>query len=300
MSRSPDRRYGMFRTIVIGALLALALGMAPPAGSVPSSIPDTSFVTDGPVHAVARSADTIYLGGDFGQVAPRTGPWVALSASTGEVDRAMPQFSGSSGGDGVRATVSDGAGGFFVGGDFSRVGGLPRNNLVHILADKSVDPAWDPNVNGAVNAMVLSGSTLYIGGSFNGADSVNGNLTRNRLAALDTTTGVATGWDPDSNSVVLAMAKSGPTIYVGGNFSTINGTVARIRAAGVDATTGTVTAWDPNVNGSVRALAVSGSTVYLGGDFNGTDAINGNQPRARLGSVDATTGVATTWAPTAN
>ena len=278
----------------------IALVLAPAAGAAVSSVPQTGWVTDGPVNAVARSADQIFLGGSFSYVGPRTGPWVALSASSGAVDAAMPQVAGGSAQ--VYATVADGAGGFYLGGNFTHVGGLARNNVAHIRSDGTVDPAWDPNANGDVNALAVSGSTVYLGGLFNGANAINGSVTRNRAAAVDATTGVATTWNPNVSGVVMALAVSGSTVYLGGNFSganAINGSLTRNRAAAVDATTGVATAWNPNANGDVNALAVSDSTVYLGGSFNGANAINGSLTRNRLTAVDATTGVATAWDPNA-
>ena len=38
----------------------------------------------------------------------------------------------------VNTSASDGAGGWFIGGNFSHVGGLPRYGLAHILADGNV------------------------------------------------------------------------------------------------------------------------------------------------------------------
>src|SRR5215211_2129348 len=124
---------------LIAALLALA--GPPAAGAAVSSTPDETFVTDGNVLALARSADRIYLGGDFTQVGPRTGPWVALSAASGQVDAAMPEVAGGSGQ--INAIVSDGSGGFFIGGDFTHVGDVARNSLAHVRADGTVDPSWD-------------------------------------------------------------------------------------------------------------------------------------------------------------
>jgi trimeric autotransporter adhesin len=283
------------------ALTMLTLVAAPAAKAAVSSTPDRSLVTDGTVNAVARSADTIYLGGDFSQIGPRIGHLAALSASSGEVDASMPEVSGADGV--VNAMVSDGSGGFFIGGHFTHVGGFARNSLAHIRADKSVDPGWNPNANGPVNAMARSGSILYIGGSFNGANSINGTLTRNRLAAIDTTTGIANGWDPNSNSVVAALDLSadGSIVYFGGNFGgpqAINGNVTRTRLAAVDATTGVVTAWDPQANGSVRTLVVSGGLIYVGGDFSGANSI-GTGTRNFVARL-TTAGALGAWNPNAS
>ena len=43
------------------------------------------WVTNGAVSAIVRSGNTIYLGGDFTYVGPKTGSGVQLSSSTGQV-----------------------------------------------------------------------------------------------------------------------------------------------------------------------------------------------------------------------
>ena len=90
-----------------------------------------------------------------------------------------------------------------------------------------------------------------------------GGQTRNRIAALDTTTGLATTWNPDANSTVNALAVSGSTVYAGGSFGNIGGQ-ARNRIASLDITSGATTSWNPDAGGTVFTLAVSGSTVYAG------------------------------------
>jgi hypothetical protein len=73
-----------------------------------------------------------------------------------------------------------------------------------------------------VSALAVSGSTVYLGGFFNGANSINGTLTRNRLAAVDGTTGTATGWDPNPNNGVRALASDGGGgVVAGGIFDSL-------------------------------------------------------------------------------
>lgn len=138
-----------------------------------------------------------------------------------------------------------------------------------------------------------------------------GGQTRNQLAAVDATTGLATAWDPSPDGyAVHTLGVCGNTVYAGGHFTRIVGQ-PRNNLAALDATSGLASAWDPNVNHDVYALAVSGNTVYAGGDF---DSIGG-QPRSNLAALDATTGaggryflrawdatsgLATDWNPTVN
>ena len=104
----------------------------------------------------------------------------------------------------VKAVISDGSGGWYIGGTFISVGGLGRSNLAHILAGGSVS-AWNPGTNGAVLALALDGGTLYAGGDFSNV----GGQTRNRLAAINATTGAISSWNPNPNSTVNSIVVTG-------------------------------------------------------------------------------------------
>jgi hypothetical protein len=60
---------------------------------------------------------------------------------------------------------------------------------------------------------------VYAGGAFSTIGSTP--TKRNYLAALNSTTGAVTSWDPNANSLVRALAVSGSTVYAGGDFSFI-------------------------------------------------------------------------------
>ena len=68
-------------------------------------------------------------------------------------------------------------------------------------------------------SLAVSGGTVYAGGSF----ASIGGQARNRLAALDATTGLPTAWNPDANNSVLTLAVSDGTVYAGGQFTAIGG-----------------------------------------------------------------------------
>jgi hypothetical protein len=64
--------------------------------------------------------------------------------------------------------------------------------------------SWDPNADNTVLSLAVSGSTVYVGGAF----SSIGGQTRNRIAALDASTGAAMSWNPNaSNSVKFARGE---------------------------------------------------------------------------------------------
>lgn len=199
----------------------------------PSAVAESRFWRpDGPVNAILVTNDTVYLGGLFSYIGPSTGSAGVVDATTGDIQTGFPRVEGI-----VYSGAPDGAGGWYLGGAFTSVGGLQRSNLVHVLADNTVDPKWVPQANASNLVIRVSGNTVYVGGGFTRV----GGKTRNRLAALDAVTGQATAWDPNvGGGVVAAMALSGNLMYVGGGFTTL-GAQNRARIAAVDLTTGLAT-----------------------------------------------------------
>ncbi len=174
-------------------------------------------VTDGEVFAVATSPTATYIGGDFSHVGPRTGHGVSINADTGELSRVLPFVN-----DDVRTAIPDGAGGFYIGGDFTEVDHQSRMHLAHILSDGTLDLAWAPGAtNDSVTALALSpdGMLLFVGGSF----SMMGGVSRNRIGAIETATGQATEWAPDADGAVLALLATDDVVYAGGSFDYIGG-----------------------------------------------------------------------------
>lgn len=106
------------------------------------------------------------------------------------------------------------------------------HDAAQILADGTLDPAWDPDVSEEVLAIARLGPSVYLGGVFHGAGAINGSVARNYLAAVDAGTGLATGWAPEPDDYVNAMAAAGTTVYFSGIFKNVGG-VARHWAAPV-------------------------------------------------------------------
>ena len=235
----------------------------------------------------------LYIGGSFDYVGPVTGSVVKLDA-TAVADSTLPRVDGT-----VYTTVADGSGGWYIGGDFTTVGGVARNNLAHIDASGSLDPLWDGDANGIVRALAVSGTTVYAGGDFT---TVNGGVARNHLVALSTADGTVLGaWDGDADGIVRALAVSGTTVFAGGDFTAVNGVVTRNYLAALDSSNGSVLgSWDGDANGVVHALAVSndGLTLFAGGDFT---AVNGVVTRNYLAALDSSNGsVLGSWDGDAN
>ncbi|MBI5709401.1 MAG: T9SS type A sorting domain-containing protein [Candidatus Eisenbacteria bacterium] len=234
------------------------------------------------VLAIARNGNTIYLGGNFNYIGPSTGGGVPVNARSAIPLTRYPRVVGR-----VYAVVADGGGGWYIGGRFSHVGGQPRVNLAHILADGSVS-AWAPDPDQQVWAITLVGETLYVGGDFNFV----GGEPRAHLAALSPSSSTPLPWTCDINSRVTALVASGPTLYVGGWFAYVAGQPWSYVAA-VDLASGVPTPWQVNLDDQVKALALQDTTLYIGGYFS---TANGEFHRC-LVAVGTETGSVHAWDP---
>jgi trimeric autotransporter adhesin len=248
------------------ALAALSLLCLTPAASANfDSLPSGPLIADGAVQAIAVSGENVYLGGSFQTIGPRTGQGVLFNSDLSSIDSSIPQVSG--GERKVDAVVSDGQGGWYVGGEFSTVGGEARKNVAHILANDTVDPNFHPEVDGVVHELALSesGATLFIAGEF---QTVAGQ-PRPGMAALETATGAATAFNPKPNgdSESCGMGVDGSYVFVCGGFSEIGGQPRTGRFAELNASDGSATSWNPEPAqyDSASALYLSPAKVlYLG------------------------------------
>lgn len=240
--------------------------------------------TAGYVNASVEIGGVLYVGGNFSYAGYYSGSGLVLPGTPG-YPQVMSKIVGT-----TNVAIPDGIGGFYIGGDFTHVGGQARTRLARIKADGTVYP-WNPGADGAVTALALSGNTLYVGGDFLNV----GGQARNRLAAVDTMTGLATTWNPNASANVAVIQVAGGIIYVGGNFTNMNGTT-RNRLAAFDQTSGTLTSWNPNVSSQVYAIIVTGSTVYFAGSFSSV----GGTPRQNVAAIDTAGTLMATFNPSVN
>ncbi len=255
--------------LVLGSIM-----IATPVRLSAQVLQDHWWHVNGAVRAMAIDSanDMLYLAGTFDHIGPALPFGAIVDPISGEPNLTSPLV-----GRNVDAVISDGVGGWYIGGQFNEVAGEQRYRVARINADGSLHP-WAPVVNHNVMTLVLDGDILYIGGVFS---SVNGE-PRSRLAAISTLDGTVLPWAPDltgSNISVLMM--HGAALYCAGSFSEIEGQ-ARGNLAAFDRYSGGLLPWSPNVDPWVFALAGHADAIYVGGSF----TTIGGLPRNWLAAVD--------------
>ena len=123
---------------------------------------------NGDVYSMARSGNTLYIAGSFRSVGENAGGLVRVDGRTGEALRPYPKVAGY-----VNVMVPDGSGGWYIGGQFTGVAGVPRACLAQIRADGSLTD-WNPRVTGSpgyitppsVITLAVSGDRVLVGGDF--------------------------------------------------------------------------------------------------------------------------------------
>ncbi|MCK6639407.1 MAG: T9SS type A sorting domain-containing protein [Bacteroidia bacterium] len=218
---------------------------------------DTSmWVPDYPVNCFAEFGTEIFLGGGFTNFA-RHEP----NGSTTDTVAGLPHNITNPNGF-VWATVADGSGGWFIGGEFTKVGTSTHNRLAHVDSVGNPYP-WSPDVNGTVFTFIISGDTLYFGGQFT---MVNGQ-PRNNAAAVLISTGALTTWNPNLNNAVKGIiVHGGDSVFIGGQFTTANSSTRNYIAL-VDNINGTLYPWSVSLNNTVFSFVIYGNRLYIGGAF---------------------------------
>jgi uncharacterized delta-60 repeat protein len=199
----------------------------------------------------------------------------------------------------VRVVVVQPDGKILLGGEFTSVapnGGaaVPRNYIARLNPDGTLDTAFNPNANGIVVALALQADgKILAGGFFNGANSIGGQ-TRNHIARLDATTGLADSFDPNAScaqcapppAVISIAVQADGKILAGGYFTAIGGQ-ARNHIARLDTTTGLADSFDPNADFGVLSIALqTDGKILVGGGFSNI----GGETRNRIARLDVTTG----------
>lgn len=204
--------------------------------------------------------------------------------NTGKPKKVFPSAN-----DIINTSVSDGNGGWFIGGNFTALGDSARKYFAHISADGGVT-AWNPAINGPVNSLYLDGNNLYIGGNFTKIDT----FSRSNAASINIKSKRVSNWKPDPNGMVrvILVSKVSNRVYLAGLFTGIGGSAYKILAS-TDTVIGKAIPWNPNPNTDVYALELHNNKLYAGGRFSSI----GGALRNNIAALDTSSGVADPWYP---
>ncbi|MBM9591430.1 hypothetical protein JWG41_13305 [Leptospira sp. 201903075] len=172
------------------------------------------------VTAIESYQGQIIVGGEFTMTGIPTGNIAMVDSNTGMTipNRFCPHLkvNGS-----YSTAISDGSGGFYIGGDFTYVQGIKRSQVAHILSGCQLDPNFVvvEDATRGITALALLGENLYVGGVFTGW----GSGAQSNIASLNRYTGklnVEFTTNTFDNGV-FDIVTDGLTLFVGGHFQNI-------------------------------------------------------------------------------
>lgn len=149
--------------------------------------------------------------------------------------------------------------------------------------------------NDHVRKLAYDGDVLYVGGRFTFAVGLDGeHVRRDRLAAVDSSSGALLPFAPSLDGLVHEMVTTAEHLYVAGEFRHVDD-VPMPRLARFRLDTGELDEhWRPRPSAMVYAVEPFEDRVYLGGQF----ATVGGHGRPYLAAVTASDGaVITSFAP---
>ena len=220
-------------------------GLAKWNGTVWDSVSTNGLVL--PTIETMAIAPGLFLAGGFTDLNPtldmqniaqyKDSSWTVLGNGTGV---ALTEF--------VNCVAVDGNN-IYVGGSFTRIGGLATNSIAKWDGRKW--SALGSGLGSTVYDIVVKNNKVYAGGSFT-----------NKISVWDGISWTAVGGG--ANSTVNALAFDGTDLYAAGDFSTAGG----VAANGIARWNGTNwAAVGTGVNGSVKDLLVDSGSIYAAGNF---------------------------------
>jgi hypothetical protein len=263
-----------------------------------NNIIDHNWLPNGAVNAIEITTNTIYVGGNFTYLGPYKGS-AFIYNNFGLTTDLEHKINGI-----VWTAIPDGNGGWYVGGDFHRVGNYNISNLVHINSNGRIDTNFNVRVDNTVYSLALDSNNkiLFIGGAF---EWVNDKY-RKHLAAIrlgTNTQEVLDNFNLEFEDYVFTLALhpnplNNPDkniLYAGGQFTYIknnannsSSTKAFLTAISYSTTTTSTIKEDFNtqVDDVVWTILISGQNpdyLYVGGYF--------TQPTPYLTAVNSSNGI---------
>jgi len=256
---------------------------------------------DGNVYVLATQADgKLLVAGQFTSLRPGVGASairnnLARLNPDGSVDATFdPNANGP-----IRALVLQSDGRIVIGGDFTSLQPngaattTTRNRVARLNANGTLDLTFNPNISGGtlpqVNALAVQpNGKLVVGGRFTTVQPGTTPAARNHVARFNADGSLDAAYNPNPNSIVLALvsqleasnfsgtpraAVGDGKIVIAGGFTSLQpsatGVVTtRNRIARLNANGTIDSEFDPNANNAVAALAVQrDGKIILGGSF---------------------------------
>lgn len=265
---APARSYTSRLLTVMVGVVALLLAAPQVAHAAVSQTPEFTVKVEGIVYGAAHlTTGRTVVGGTFTAIgtAPRSN--VGAFTAEGQADTGFKADT-----DGIVYAVAASSDGktIYLGGSFTQVNGVSRVNLAAVDAvTGAVLPTWRADTNGAVRALEVSGTRLYVAGAFN----TIGGAQKGRLVALTPEGQLVSGFFPRPSWTVrdLAVSADGSKIYAVGGFTAVGGVSRANGAAEILTANGQLTAFDPKTGGGV-ALAVDvtpdGKRIFFSAENN--------------------------------
>ena len=181
---------------------------------------DAGFNPDanGFVYSIAVQADgQILLGGNFTTVGGSPRNRIARLAANGTLDAGFDPNPNPISAVYSIAVQADGQ--ILLGGNFTTVGGSPRNSIARLAADGTLDAGFNPNANNDVfNITVQADGQILLGGGF----TTVGGSPRNSIARVAANGTLDAGFNPGANNRVYSIAlQANGQILLGGDFTTV-------------------------------------------------------------------------------
>jgi hypothetical protein len=223
----------------------------------------------GPIDGIAYGYSGLYIGGSITKVdGVHRRAVAALDPSTG---KPKPWRVGGWGGE-FPPTVSPIAianGNVYLGGGFTRIGGVPVSCDVAAVSAETGRTTWVPKKQGAcsggsdVESIIVSHGQVLTG-SYHGG-----------FVAIDIHTGRVLPWSHTFDNAAYPLAVSGNTVYFGGRPGSLPGGFSRVggkavnNLAAVVLPSGKLKNWHPKLAKCVYVadIAVSGRKVLVAGGF---------------------------------
>jgi uncharacterized delta-60 repeat protein len=247
-----------------------------PGAGWDQAIRDIAIQSDGKIIAVW----------EFTSYGGFSSPTVTRINTNGTVDSTFNVWLWDQGWIGMRTVAIQSDGKVLVGWDFFMFNNIPRQNIVRLNTDGSVDTTFISPTNGPVYAITLTpNGKILIWWNFS---TVIGGVTRENIAQLNSDGSLDTSFDTTDgfNNIVTSIAlQSDGKILVGWDFtdfaSTTANRVARLESNGSLDTTFILGNGADQIVSTIK-VATDGS-IFIGGDFTSFDG-NGSERIAKLTS----------------